>query len=99
MVYAFFDNTVNPPVFGIDNAILLLFVVIVGGSGSHLGAVIGTVLLKLSQDLLEPIVGEYHALGFGIIVVVAILIQPKGLVGMWDQFRARRAAARRKASP
>ncbi len=99
MVYAFFDNTVNPPVFGIDNAILLLFVVIVGGSGSHLGAVIGTVLLKLSQDFLEPIVGEYHALGFGIIVVVAILIQPKGLVGMWDQFRARRAAARRKASP
>jgi branched-chain amino acid transport system permease protein len=99
MVYAFFDNTVNPPVFGIENAILLLFMVIVGGSGSHLGAVIGAVLLKLSQDFLEPIVGHYHALGFGIIVVVAILIQPKGLVGMWDQLRARRVAARRKAGP
>ncbi len=98
MVYAFFDNTVNPPVFGIDNAIMLLFMVIVGGSGSHLGAIIGAVLLKLSQDFLEPIVGHYHALGFGVIVVVAILIQPKGLIGMWDQIRARRVAARKRAA-
>lgn len=97
MVYAFFDNTVNPPVFGIENAILLLFMVIVGGSGSHVGAIIGAVLLKLSQDFLEPVVGHYHALGFGVIVVVAILIQPKGLVGMWDQVRARWMASRKRS--
>src|SRR5207244_4571777 len=29
MVYAFVDNTVNPPIFGIENAFLLLFMVIV----------------------------------------------------------------------
>lgn len=94
MVYAFFDNTVNPPVFGIENAFLLLFMVIVGGSGSHAGAILGAVLLKLSQDLLEPVIGYYHALGFGVIVVAAILLQPKGLVGIWDLYRARRAAGR-----
>lgn len=89
MVYAFFDNTVNPPVFGLGNAFLLLFMVIVGGSGSHAGAIIGAVLLKLSQDILEPIVGPYHALGFGILVVAAILFQPKGLIGAWDGLRLR----------
>lgn len=99
MVYAFFDNTVNPPVFGVQNAILLLFIVIVGGSGSHVGAVIGTILLKLSQDFLEPIIGYYHVLGFGVIVVAAILIQPKGLIGMWEQLRPRRFVARRAADP
>ena len=39
MVYAFVDNTVNPPIFGLENAFLLLFMVIVGGAGRHAGAV------------------------------------------------------------
>ena len=41
MVYAFVDNTVNPPIFGLQNSFLLRFMVIVGGSGRHAGAVIG----------------------------------------------------------
>lgn len=94
MVYAFFDNTVNPPVFGLDNAFLLLFMVIVGGSGSHAGAIIGAVILKLTQDVLEPFVGQYHALGFGILMVAAILLQPKGLIGLWDAMRVRLKRAR-----
>ena len=53
MVYAFFDNTVNPPVFGLENAFMLLFMVIIGGSGSHLGAIVGAVLLRLLQDMLD----------------------------------------------
>jgi branched-chain amino acid transport system permease protein len=89
MVYAFYDNTVNPPVFGIENAFILLFMVIVGGSGSHAGAIIGAVLLRLTQDILEPVVGHYHALGFGVLVVAAILFQPKGLIGAWDSLRLR----------
>jgi branched-chain amino acid transport system permease protein len=88
MVYAFFDNTVNPPVFGIDNAFVLVFMVIVGGSGSHAGAIIGVVLLKLSQDMLEPIIGQFHALGSGVLMVAVILFQPKGLIGAWDGLRA-----------
>jgi len=94
MVYAFFDNTVNPPVFGLENAFLLLFMVIVGGSGSHAGAIIGAVLLKLSQDILEPVVGHFHAIGFGVLVVAAILFQPKGLIGTWDNLRARMKRAK-----
>lgn len=97
MVYAFFDNTVNPPVFGIDNAFLLLFVVIVGGTGSHAGAIVGTIVLKLSQDVLEPLIGHYHALAFGVIVVAAILFQPSGLIGLWDRHVARREALARQS--
>jgi len=89
MVYAFFDNTVNPPVFELGNAFLLLFMVIVGGSGNHAGAIIGAVLLKLTQDVLEPVIGHFHALAFGVIVVAAILFQPKGLIGAWDSLRLR----------
>ena len=89
MVYAFVDNTVNPPIFGIDNAFLLLFMVIVGGAGRHAGAVIGATLLFLLPFWLSPLVGHHHVLVFGVLMLAAILLQPKGLIGLWDQCRAR----------
>lgn len=89
MVYAFVDNTVNPPIFGLDSAFLLLFMVIVGGAGRHAGAVIGSVLLFLLPFWLSPIVGHHQALVFGVLVVTAILFQPRGLIGIWDGFRRR----------
>src|SRR5690349_15690208 len=89
MAYAFVDNTVNPPIFGLENAFLLLFMVIVGGSGRHAGAVIGTVLLYLLPFMLSPLIGQHHALVFGVLMVAAILLQPRGLVGLYDRFARR----------
>jgi branched-chain amino acid transport system permease protein len=86
MVYAFVDNTVNPPIFGLDNAFLILFMVIVGGAGRHAGAVVGSVLLFLLPFWLAPIVGHHHQLLFGVLVVTSILLWPRGLVGLWDRF-------------
>jgi branched-chain amino acid transport system permease protein len=84
MVYAFVDNTVNPPIFGLDNAFLLLFMVIVGGAGRHAGAIIGAVLLFLLPFWLSPLIGHHHVLVFGLLVVAAILFQPRGLIGIYD---------------
>ena len=86
MVYAFVDNTVNPPIFGLENAFLILFMVIVGGAGRHAGAIIGAVLLFLLPFWLSPVVGHHHQLIFGALVLGAILLWPKGLVGIWDRF-------------
>ena len=83
MVYAFVDNTVNPAIFGLENAFLLLFMVIVGGSGSHAGAVVGAVLLYLLPFVLSPLIGHHHALVFGIVMVLAVLFKPAGLIGLF----------------
>ena len=87
MVYAFVDNTVNPPIFGLENAFLLLFMVIIGGAGRHAGAVVGAVLLYLLPFLLSPLIGHHHALVFGVLMVAAILLQPRGLIGIYDAVR------------
>jgi branched-chain amino acid transport system permease protein len=92
MVYAFVDNTVNPPIFGLENAFLLLFMVIVGGAGRHAGAVIGAVLLYLLPFVLSPLIGHHHALVFGILMVAAILLQPRGLIGIYDKHSPGRKA-------
>ena len=93
MVYAFVDNTVNPPIFGLENAFLLLFMVIVGGSGRHAGAVGGAVLLYLMPLVLSPLIGHHHALVFGVFMVAVVLFQPKGLIGLWDMLRKRSGQA------
>ena len=93
MVYAFVDNTVNPPIFGLENAFLLLFMVIVGGSGRDAGAVVGAVLLYLLPFVLSPLIGHHHALVFGLVMLVVILFQPKGLIGILDSLRAGKGAA------
>ncbi|MES2363599.1 MAG: branched-chain amino acid ABC transporter permease [Pseudomonadota bacterium] len=89
MVYAFVDNTVNPPIFGLSNSFLLLFMVIVGGSGRHAGAIVGAVLLYLMPLVLSPIIGHHHALVFGVFMVAVVLFQPKGVIGIWDWLQAR----------
>jgi len=87
MVYAFVDNTVNPPIFGLENAFLLLFMVIVGGAGRPAGAVIGAVLLFLLPFALSPLVGHHHVLVFGVLMLGSILVAPKGLIGLFDALR------------
>lgn len=88
MVYAFVDNTVNPQIFGLENAFLLLFMVIVGGSGRHAGAIIGAILLFLMPFVLSPLIGHHHALVFGLFMVLSVLFQPRGLIGLWDRWFA-----------
>ena len=90
MVYAFVDNTVNPVSFGLSNVFQLLFMVIVGGSGRHAGAIIGAVLLYMLPFVLSPVIGHHHALVFGVVMVAVVLFQPKGLIGVWDKLRRRR---------
>jgi branched-chain amino acid transport system permease protein len=85
MVYAFVDNTVNPLIFGLDNAFLLLFMVIVGGAGRHAGAIIGAALLYLAPFVLSPLIGHHHVLVFGLLVLAAILLHPSGLIGFYDR--------------
>lgn len=93
MVYAFVDNTVNPPIFGLENAFLLLFMVIVGGSGRHAGAVVGAALLYLLPLVLSPLIGHHHALVFGVFMIAVVLFQPKGLICLWDGLLKRRKQA------
>lgn len=90
MVYAFVDNTVNPPIFGLENSFLLLFMVIVGGSGRHAGAIVGAILLYLLPFFLSPLIGHHHALVFGVVMLAVVLFQPKGLIGIWDNWMLRR---------
>jgi len=84
IVYAFVDNTVNPLVFGLEPMFLLLFMAVIGGAGRHSGAIIGAVVLFLAPEILEEWIGRQYFLGYGVLVVAAILFQQRGLIGLVD---------------
>ena len=67
--------------------------VIVGGSGRHPGAIVGAALLYTLPFLLSPLIGHHHALVFGVFMLAVVLFQPKGLIGLWDGWMARRRTA------
>jgi branched-chain amino acid transport system permease protein len=63
--------------------------VIVGGAGRHAGAILGAALLYLAPFVLSPLIGHHHVLVFGLLVVAAILLQPSGLIGLYDRVAKR----------
>ena len=97
MAYAFLNNFISPPIFELDRIFELLFMIVIGGTGRHAGAVVGAILLYSVQFAVEPIVGKFHPLIYGLVVVLVILFAPKGLMGLWDAAAARVRASRGRA--
>jgi branched-chain amino acid transport system permease protein len=64
--------------------------IIIGGIGRAAGAVAGAILLYLLPFVLSPLIGHHHALVFGLVMVLVVLFQPKGLMGLWDQWLGHR---------
>lgn len=94
MVYAYLNNFISPPIFDLERMFELLFMIIIGGTGRHAGAIAGAVLLYSIQFVVEPLVGKYHLLIYGLVVVLVILFAPAGLMGLWDRAVARWRGAR-----
>lgn len=79
-LYAHYFSFINPPVFGFFVGFQILVMVIVGGLGSLIGAVVGATFIEFVPEVLRdyPRVSE---LVFGIAVLVVVLYFPTGIWG------------------
>jgi branched-chain amino acid transport system permease protein len=116
-IYAMFVKFIDPNIaFGLDVSVQIVLICIIGGIGTIVGPVIGSmVLVPLSEILRNPkglvqigilpadsrfvsFVEQYlsnaHLLAYGLLVIVAILFAPEGVLGILRQVTA---ALRRKA--
>lgn len=60
----------------------LLFMVILGGAGSLAGAIVGAFAFVLAEEWLSHLWQHWRIL-FGVLLVLAVLFLPRGLVGSW----------------
>jgi branched-chain amino acid transport system permease protein len=105
--YAYQVAIVSPETAGFEVSVELLLMVVIGGLGSVWGALAGAFLITLlgdgMRDLIPALIpgatGEVQLLGYGIVLILAILLLPGGLhqaaAAIWRKLvrRAKPAAA------
>ncbi len=70
---------INPDSFTLWESIMVLMAVVIGGTGSIPGAILGAMLLKLLPEYFRPL-AQYRMLIYGIAMIVIIIFKPDGLI-------------------
>ncbi len=65
--------------------------VLLGGQGTLAGPIVGSLILTGLPHVID-LRGELRAMLYGAILIFAILVMPRGIVGSLVAWRARRAA-------
>jgi branched-chain amino acid transport system permease protein len=76
--------------FGVQWSVLMLFMVLVGGLRSLAGPIVGALLLFTLQESLGDF-GAWYLAGVGALAAIFAIFLPQGLVGLWQERRARLA--------
>jgi ABC-type branched-subunit amino acid transport system ATPase component/ABC-type branched-subunit amino acid transport system permease subunit len=79
-LFAFQNGFISSTTFELNKSILFLIGVIIGGSGTKWGPVLGTGIIVLLPQLLHGYV-DYHLMIYGGILLVALILLPDGIVG------------------
>lgn len=96
-LYASWAEIVTPSLFGLGQSVEVLIWVVAGGLGTLVGPVLGAVLLGLLKLLLGQQTLIDNSLVQGAILVLVVLLLPRGLVPSivaWNARRTRGASAR-----
>ncbi len=94
-LYANLALFVNYETFTFTASIELLLMVILGGSGTMAGPLVGTTVLFIATQFLQTL-AEWQTFGYGLLLAVVLFAMPKGIVGSLGELRARLYS---KASP
>ena len=92
-MYTLFESFVNPDVFGFQQIVLLLSMIVVGGLGTIPGVLIGVALLGLLPEVLRTTMRSllvWQELAYGLILIAAVMFMPRGIWGTISLRRARR---------
>ena len=90
---------VRPENFELEQSLLLWVAVIVGGTATVAGPIIGSFVLVLLTEWLRTKVNIDHLYIEGALLIIAMLVRPNGLIGLGDLQRARTFFSRGRRSP
>ncbi|HVZ44331.1 MAG TPA: branched-chain amino acid ABC transporter permease [Ramlibacter sp.] len=80
VLYAHFMRFITPYDFGFMPSIFVLVMLVFGGLGTIRGAVFGACLLTALPELIR-FVQDYRSMVYGIVLVLLMLYEPRGLLG------------------
>ncbi|MBK7766615.1 MAG: branched-chain amino acid ABC transporter permease [Sulfuritalea sp.] len=87
---AHFTFFISPREYGFENAVDILTMAVLGGTGSLVGPMLGAAILTLLPELLR-FLNEFRGIFNGIVLVLVVLFLPKGI---WEPRRIKALFAR-----
>lgn len=78
-IYAHMIGFISPPNFQFSQSLLVVSIVLIGGTDNVLGVIVGTIILIILPEKLR-VITEYRVMLYGILIVVTLLFRPRGLL-------------------
>jgi branched-chain amino acid transport system permease protein len=89
-LYGYYTGYIDPGYFSINQSMEVLAMVLLGGQGTLTGPIVGSFVLTGLPHVID-LRAEARAILYGAILIFAILVMPRGIVGTVLAWRARRA--------
>lgn len=89
-LYATYVTYIDPSSFSLDESILILSIVLIGGAGRITGPIAGAVIYILLPELLrfmqlpDAVAANMRMILFGLLLVVIVRFKPKGMLGKYQ---------------
>jgi branched-chain amino acid transport system permease protein len=94
-LFASLQSYITPDAFTLDLSVLFFIAILIGGRGSILGPVLGTILLTVLPELAAPLVA-WSTFLYAVLLLVIVLAIPGGIAELLD-FKNRRPLASDRA--
>lgn len=78
--YAHYMRYIDATAFNFDQSITIVSMMILGGSGSIPGSILGAVILTVLPEVAR-FLDRYRMLIYGLMIVLIMILRPKGLLG------------------
>ena len=94
-LFASLQSYITPDAFTLDLSVLFFIAILIGGRGSILGPLLGTILLTVLPELAAPLVA-WSTFLYAVLLLVIVLAIPGGIAELLD-FKNRRPLASDRA--
>lgn len=79
-LYASYSNFIAPESFGFNTSVMILLMVITGGSGTLTGPILGAAIIHFLPQLFNNY-ADLKQLVYGAMLIVLVQVMPKGIIG------------------
>ncbi|HCM28602.1 MAG TPA: branched-chain amino acid ABC transporter permease [Treponema sp.] len=78
--FAPYFKFISSDMFTLDEGFNILSMVIIGGQGTLIGPIVGSIIVNFLTEFLRPI-SQYRLVVYALLIIVMMWIRPQGLVG------------------
>ena len=101
-LYTFLNLFVNYETFTFFHSVGFLLMVILGGTGTLVGPVVGTSILTYIAEILQDL-QEWQIFAYGFLLAAVMFVMPQGIVGtcgaLWERFAVKSRGRETKGWP